>query len=281
MELDEVGYSSRKLAEEIHRQLAPVDGAIPIRDIARALDITEIKVEPLVSFEGALLTDPERSYGSILVNSQSGHGRRKFTIAHELLHFLNDKHEQTEGWFKCRTQDFSRNLSNFETGMSRHQRQEAEANRFAIELLAPTNRFRPYLLQDPDLKAVVELAASLDISKEAIARRFRELLDVPIAMVFHRDGVVRYIEKHDGFPRLTVWNKDRMPVLDVNRDERGLTKIESVSQEDWFAQPTGGQLSVQTLFQQDGFGITLLLLDLDEDEESEAEDTFDRYSRWG
>ena len=61
-------------------------------EIARALDIHEIRVEPLSNFEGALITTAERGYGSILVNGNVDRRRQTFTIAHELGHFLNIWH---------------------------------------------------------------------------------------------------------------------------------------------------------------------------------------------
>ncbi len=58
---------------------------------------------------------------------------------------------------------------------TRHQKQEAEANRFAIDLLAPAYRFKPHLAGDPDLETIVSLTRELDISHEAAARRYIEL----------------------------------------------------------------------------------------------------------
>ncbi len=99
MEVEEAGYNSRKLAERIHLQLGSLSGAVPVRKIALELDIVEINEAPLTSFEGALLTTAERSYGAIVVNAASKPRRRRFTIAHELLRFLNDKHVQTTNGF--------------------------------------------------------------------------------------------------------------------------------------------------------------------------------------
>jgi hypothetical protein len=86
------------------------------------------------------------------------------------------------------------------TSASQHLIQEIEANRFAIELLAPSRLLRPYLSGIPDLAKVLELADGLGLSREAAARRYVELHRQPTALVFGADGVVRYVERHSDFP---------------------------------------------------------------------------------
>lgn len=48
-----------------------------------------------------------------------------------------------QGFFGSRA-DIARGDWSVRPGMTRHQRQEREANRFAIELLAPAHRLKPY-----------------------------------------------------------------------------------------------------------------------------------------
>ncbi len=43
MELDEVGANPQRLAEAIHQQLGSGGGAVQVYDIARALDIVEVR----------------------------------------------------------------------------------------------------------------------------------------------------------------------------------------------------------------------------------------------
>ena len=52
--LEDVGAEPRRLAEAILRQLQYRSGRVPIETIARALGITEIRVEPLSNLEGCL-----------------------------------------------------------------------------------------------------------------------------------------------------------------------------------------------------------------------------------
>ena len=60
MAIEEAGSNPEKLAEALHRQLNYSTGKVPIEEIATALDIAEVRHEKLESFEGALLTTPER-----------------------------------------------------------------------------------------------------------------------------------------------------------------------------------------------------------------------------
>ena len=106
MALDDVGANPQRIAEAIHEQLGEGSGPVPVREIARALDIVEIREEPLTNIEGALVTTPERGSGSILVNANSDPRRRRFSIGHELGHFLNAWHRPTSpGGFQCSRSD--------------------------------------------------------------------------------------------------------------------------------------------------------------------------------
>src|SRR5829696_4147658 len=208
MAIEDVGANPERLAKAIHDQLPGLEGAVPVYDIARALDIEEIRDEALSGFEGALITPPEKGTGSILVNATSQRQRRRYTVGHELGHFLNPWHKPTapEG-FRCTGADML-----VTSGASRHQQQEAEANRFAIELLAPERHVAPYLSGAADLaNKAVALATDFDISKEAAARRYVALHDETLAVLFARGATVRYVDRPPDFPALSFWNGDRLP----------------------------------------------------------------------
>jgi hypothetical protein len=120
MEIEEAGPNSKRLAEAIHCQLGFRDVAIPVHGIARALDIREIREEPLRNLEAALLSTPERDRGSILINSDSSRQRRRYSSGHELLHFLNEWHEPpSSNGFRCSRQDM---LVTKAAGADRHRR---------------------------------------------------------------------------------------------------------------------------------------------------------------
>ena len=184
MAVDDIATSPERIATEIHRQLGSIPPPIPVRDIALALGIDCIREVPLTSFEGVLITDPERSAGGIMINSASRPYRRRYSIAHELGHFLCAWHERRQTpLFACTRGDMGR-----WTGEDEHQRQEAEANRFALELLAPARLMASCLKKLPDLEHVLDLSPKLEVSKEAIARRYASLHSQCVAAIFCRDG---------------------------------------------------------------------------------------------
>lgn len=281
MEIEEVGYNPTNLARAIHKQLPLSTGAADVDAIARSLDIIDIRFEPLDTFEGALLTQKERTDGVILVNNHGSPARRRFTIAHELLHFLNDTHVQTANAFQCRKSDISLTNLRPTAGMTKHLRQEAQANRFAVELIAPKFKFDPHLGGDLELGAILEISAELEMSKEATARRFIELYPEPIAVMFHRNDRLRYYQVHDDVPKFRIAKGNQMPWLPQISTNNVLSEVEATDPSDWLWKPKTVKMTAQTLYQQDGFGMTLLrFIGLEEDAPTEIEDTFERYNRW-
>src|SRR5579859_1785246 len=75
---------------------------IPIEEWAAALDITAIEAMETEGFEGGLLMFADRSSASILVNKHNDERRQRFTIGHELGHFLLPWHTPRSGQaFQC------------------------------------------------------------------------------------------------------------------------------------------------------------------------------------
>ena len=66
------------LARTLHELMGPADAAVPVIEIARALDILDVRLDHFDGFEGMLLTDRVRSVGYILANTSKGHRRARF-----------------------------------------------------------------------------------------------------------------------------------------------------------------------------------------------------------
>jgi hypothetical protein len=261
MEIEESGRADpERLAAAIHRQLGEVEGAVPVREIALALDIFEIREKPLDHLEGALVTTAERDVGSILVNTRSSSQRRRYTIGHELLHFLNPLHQQTAiKGFECGRSDMTLSGSSARP-VSRHQRQEIEANTFAIELLAPHKLMRPFLRSSADLEHVIKASEALELSKEATARRYVQLHRERLAIVFSKEGIVSYFDKGNDFPWLAVDRGNALPgMLSPSKASESLLPMDEADAEAWLRYPSGTALYSQTLVQFGGHAITLLL----------------------
>ena len=249
MDLDGAGASPERIAEAIHGQISGATGPVPVHDIARALDILEIRTRPLVSIEGCLLTQPERTDGKILVNANAPPRRQRFTVAHELGHFLISTHVSgDEEYFTCRGADMVAGPST--SIRDARRKQEAEANHFAINLLAPRTRCRRHLVGVPDLAAIDRLADEFDISREAAARRYVDLHRIPAAVVFARSGVVLYGSRHEGFPFVKLQPGDPLPRLPGQLGNEPISDHVEVDAEDWLAWNRGKGLVAQRLRQQ-------------------------------
>jgi hypothetical protein len=277
MALEDVGAEPQRQAEAILAQMRYRNGPVPIEDVACALGIGEIRQEPLNNFEGALLTDSNREFGSILINSNAPIRRRRFTLGHELGHFLNPHHlsEETQGFF-CSTADMREAGS---AKANRHRRQETEANRFAIEILAPRTRCRALFNGDADLAEVLAMVKEFDISREAAARRYVELHEDAVAVMFTKEGRLIYSALSDGFPARAVRKGDLLRLPPEPGTAGVPTEMGYVDATFW-VDGADGELLLQTLFQKEGYAISLLRFIPNDEEEPEIEDAYQRFAKF-
>lgn len=249
-----------------------MDGAVPIDQIACALDITEVKREILDGLEGLLLTDTTRSQGMILANASRGERRARFSIAHEIGHFLMERHVLSAGMgFHCSASDMREQRMK-----DRHQRQEAEANQFAIGLLAPTYKLGATLAEDPDIRPIHTLATALDLSIEATMRRYIALSDHPLCAVWTHNGQVRTIARGKTFPWLPLKKGSSLPRTSFAKahcagGSPGVSKMRETNALGWLNKPDT-ELYEQTRVGKNGHALTLLWATLPPDHENEDHD---------
>jgi Zn-dependent peptidase ImmA (M78 family) len=268
MAIEEAGPNPESLAQAIHQQLGITNGVIPVAEIAYALDISEIRFEPLISFEGALLTTSERDIGSILVNKSSQAERRRFTIAHELGHYLNVWHKPLdESGFRCGKADLRVGQYIVKPGLSVHERQELQANQFAIELLAPRKQVERLTADEPSLTEALTIGDRFGLSKAAATRRYAELHHCPVAIVYTQQGKVTYHIASKSCPTLQPRKNDTfMRPHSIGRDKIWEHELD-VAVRRGNGPATEVTVTAHTLFQQKGFAMTLLIFEPDEDED--------------
>lgn len=226
-----------------------------------------------------MLTDEGKSRGIILVRAGTKPKRRRFTIGHELGHFLIPTHL---GNRQCTSADLRESRRDVA-----QRRQEAEANRFSAGLLMPKKWFVKDIdrLGDPDVAHFPVLSEKYGASLEAVVNRFVELTDAKCAIVFSQNGIVRYVRRVPLFPRLDVDRNDRLPpsCASVRAPQDLLHTASTWSELDgsvWLSNNWGTQSSIileQSLRQAGGFQITLLLAQTsntgdDDDEEDNLEE---------
>lgn len=240
----------------------------PIEELCAAFDISEIRELKTSGFEGGLITDTERSNGIILVNRGAHRFRQRFTIAHELGHFLIPTHmPNKEGHFLCSKADMAL-LSPKEN--DRRVRMEVEANRFASLILIPPPRLRPALVEKRELNVLhmIELAQRFAVSKEAMGRAYSQYCDRSIAFLFTRHGRVLRIYKNAKFPAIVLGRDHVVPadsVLKIKPLVQGAaSEISECLPSIWIDVERGKRAPLmfeQALGQKDGFAILMLTLE--------------------
>jgi hypothetical protein len=270
--------SPAALVQGLLKQLPDIPIPVPIEEIARALDINDIKPLTTKGFEGGLVTDTTKSEGTILVNQNNSRGRQRFTIGHELGHFLSPWHEPaTPDGFLCMSRDF---VATDVRARDKVKRMEAEANRFSAGLLMPMLPLRKDLrrLGGPELAHIVTLADTYDVSKEALGRRYVELHDECCALVISKDDRYLYSYRHDDFPFVDLQKDNPLPKGSLSKTSSApegiITEWAEVPPYTWISQPRKvTALFEQTMRQHQGYRITLLQTELrDEEEEAEEDD---------
>jgi hypothetical protein len=254
-------FSPEDVVAEVMRQNPAMPVPVPVEDLAHQAGISEIN--PLTSdgFEGMLVVpDDTKSTGAIFYNVRSIRPRQRFTIAHELGHFLLPTHKQPK--FECTSNDMVVSAG------AKYSRKslEAEANRFASELLLPARLLKPELrrMGEPNLRSVRDLSEKYETSVEATARRFTQLSEYPCAVVFSRNNVVRYALKSKDLPyQLEVREGSPLPHLAMARKaSEGIAEVDAVMPELWLKELRSQQMPdeffEQVFVQENGYAVTLL-----------------------
>lgn len=153
-----------KIAEDVLNQMKLNTTPVPVEEVATKLQI-KIGREPSDDFSGILIRKDGKAL--IGVNSTESHVRQRFTIAHELGHFI--LHPQKEAFVDYRDN---------QKDIMRTPR-EKQANAFAAALLMPRTR----LMKDVKTKFksgiyeedLAELADEYEVSTEAMKYRLLNL----------------------------------------------------------------------------------------------------------
>lgn len=272
MELADIG-NPRKMAAGVLGLLPSVVFPLPVEEIALALEIRQIVPFDTDSFEGALLTDEAKSNCAILVRSDARPERRRFTVGHELGHYLMPLHIPTGDGFRCTQADMRQEER---TGARGNAAWEAEANTFAAELLMPHVEFRRKLRAESDvsIEALTSVATEFGVSKMACGRRIMQLSDDPCAMLISKDGVVKQVYRHADFPYIGLQSGMAMPRDALARTFKespgSASDIESTEPCGWhICEKRGLEVYEQVLLQAGGWRLTLLTAELAEDEDED------------
>lgn len=105
------------------------------------------------------------------VSPSSSRGRERFSVAHEIGHWLLHRGKS----FRCRADDMVQNYS-------ADIRLEKEADEFASHLLMPTSIFQPAIkaANKPGLHHLQEIAGQFEVSLQAVSIRLATLDTLPV-----------------------------------------------------------------------------------------------------
>ena len=153
------------------------------------LEIREVNAD---GFDGALVRAQEIPYGVVVIRKSIREpGRKRFTLAHELGHFLLPGHDRTG--LVCTKSD----VGNWGDGSKQKER---EADEFAAEILMPLAAVQPIIRsRDPSLQLIEEIARRFETSFSAAAWRYCDLAKEPCAIVWSTDQHVDWSNRSETF----------------------------------------------------------------------------------
>lgn len=270
LELDGLG-SPADIAERIHELEPGLAPQFAIENLCRKLDIEDIAEVATNGFEAALLMHPDKAFGSIILAAGRSLQRRRFSIGHELGHFLIPTHMPRPGEpFECSLADLHR-VDTREK--DRRGRIEAEANRFAAALLMPPGTLRKAMTsRQPDLAEILRLAREFGVSKEAMARSYIDAQHEAIAIIVLEHDRLTRIYRHADLPWIERRPGDVVPSDSIASDHilapGELSDIDECDPDTWFDDRGAArveELTEQCLGQANGFAMILLHAELIED----------------
>jgi Zn-dependent peptidase ImmA (M78 family) len=224
MELADLAQPTR-IAHEIHAQLRRQFGSVPLRSplkaLSEAVGIVGIKLFDTAAFEGTLVIKDGK--GAVGLRKGLQAGRRNFTLAHEIGHFLIPNHRLQRPKFECTATDLTRKRrggGNFAIRPAL-ERIEIEANEFAAALLVPMPEYRDQLKRLPsgcDVGHIRALADAFAVSQEFMAQIYVNSVSEKAAVIIAHDAIVkRVITPTGGFPYLGLRAGSPLPAAALAR----------------------------------------------------------------
>ncbi|OWV68087.1 hypothetical protein ATY76_14370 [Rhizobium sp. R339] len=254
------------------------------RQISPASHIEQIVGDDLPGCEGALVpgdTTPRR--WAIMYNKTQNPGRRAYTVAHELGHFmlhrdLVDKDPDFDGGFYCTKEAV-------EHGAGRNI--EKEANEFAATLLMPLDDYRRLIPSDQlaDFSRLGEAAARYGVSLTAATLRWLEYTKSRAMVIASVDGFALWAKSSDAAFKSGRFLRTKSDLFELPAASLAVSKLsrdeslEGIQQKAgvWFPEPT-----FEMCMRTDRYDFELTLLHLEGTAPAyQAEDEFqDSYTQF-
>lgn len=188
LRIAECRMAARNLLQRFHIE---TPDAIDLETIAWYLGHLRVKSGGLSGAEGRLVATAEN--GGVIRTSESNNlGRRRFTIAHEIGHFV--LHQQ---------QTIDRTTFRKDFTVWTEASEESEANYFAAELLMPQSMFQEMCAGVPSIQLLETLASAFNTSLIATAFQYWEYTNEPVALVLSSGWEMQSFRPFkEGWPRI-------------------------------------------------------------------------------
>jgi len=169
-------------------------GLSRVTDLGELLGRVGLRLREVDSrgFEGALVRAVGRPKRIVAVKSTiRERGRKRFTVLHEVGHFILPGHGTAECFCKAE------GIETWRKGMSSR---ELEANRFAAEMLLPRAEVaRVVRRQTATIAAAKTLCEEFDASLTAATLKAVEVTDEPCSVVWSQEGTIKWCRPNDNF----------------------------------------------------------------------------------
>jgi hypothetical protein len=197
----------------------------------------KVRYRHLDGCEARLVGAGERAI--ISVDENSGPERRRFSVAHEIAHWMLDRGKPL---FECQKADLR-------SPWSRALHPESLANGFAADLLMPRLLFMPLARNRPvTFDTVDQLRNVFNVSRTAAAFRFVETSDADCMLVCHGSNGRRWFvgsRRVDGH----FWPQTRLSedsdAYAILRGEEGSGRSQTVDADDWIDHWSAGQYEIK------------------------------------
>ena len=166
---------------------------VDIRDLVYAKGII-YREAPLENYDGRIVYG-QRGKALITVNSKLTYEpRKRFTIAHELGHYVLGHNRKTV------VHDNEASMEFYKSGSP-----ETEANQFAAELLIPTSVFLDYIEGEKfSPKLMHDLAREFKTSVTSIVYKYLDNGPHPIVVFYSYNNKIRYWKKSADYLRCPI-----------------------------------------------------------------------------
>lgn len=165
----------------------------------------EVIYEPLQGYEANIFGSKDKAV--ITVNSGTQVSRQRFSLAHEIGHWTNDRGKNLS--IECSTGDINQKQNG--KGLTAHQAREARANVFASHLMMPEFMMVDIANMPVNMDTVRFIASTYNTSLVSSAGRLIELTKKPaLVALWSHNGTRRWFDRSASLSD-SIWPLQSIP----------------------------------------------------------------------